>query len=339
MRNWILVAVALAFVSCSGRPSQDGGGKHDIPVRVMEIGEVANAGSRNYVGTASASRSAYVSCRYPGRLAGLHVAKGDYVNAGDVIAEVESQTVISSWEIAHSTLKQAEDGYERARKVHESGSMADVKMVEAETRLAQARASAAAADAALEDCKVKAPFSGVIGDVLVTEGEELDAVDRIALILDLSSVEIDFPVPEKELSEIDKGTAVSFSVPALGVDDAAAAVKVKGMTASPLSHTYMCTAVPVREVDGLMPGMVVKVRMDSGRGEGVVVPASVIRSDVSGRYVWTVSDDGTADKIYVVPGGFSGKGVIITEGLSVGDKVIVEGVQKVCTGLKVRIVE
>ena len=328
MRNWILVAAALAFVSCSGRPSQDGGGKHDIPVRVMEIGEVANAGSRNYVGTASASRSAYVSCRYPGRLAGLHVAKGDYVNAGDVIAEVESQTVISSWEIAHSTLKQAE-----------SGSMADVKMVEAETRLAQARASAAAADAALEDCKVKAPFSGVIGDVLVTEGEELDAVDRIALILDLSSVEIDFPVPEKELSEIDKGTAVSFSVPALGVDNAAAAVKVKGMTASPLSHTYMCTAVPVREVDGLMPGMVVKVRMDSGRGEGVVVPASVIRSDVSGRYVWTVSDDGTADKIYVVPGGFSGKGVIITEGLSVGDKVIVEGVQKVCTGLKVRIVE
>ena len=96
---------------------------------------------------------------------------------------------------------------------------------------------------------------------------------------------------------------------------------------------------PVGEIRGLMPGMVVKVRIDSGLGPEVVVPASVVRTDVDGRYVWTVSEDNVVCKTYVVPGGFSGRGIVISEGLSAGDRVITDGVQKVCTGLKVRTVE
>ena len=113
----------------------------------------------------------------------------------------------------------------------------------------------------------------------------------------------------------------------------------KGVEASPLSHTYECTASLLSPLEGLMPGMVVKVYVDGSSGEGITVPASVIRTDVDGRYVWTVSDDYTVNKTYVVPGGFSGQGILITEGLSDGDRIITEGVQKVCTGLKVRIVE
>ena len=71
----------------------------------------------------------------------------------------------------------------------------------------------------------------------------------------------------------------------------------------------------------------------------VTVPSSVIRSDMEGRYVWTVSDDNTVCKTYVSTGWFSGKGVTILEGLSPGDRVISEGVQKVCTGMKVIIAE
>ena len=269
----------------------------------------------------------------------LHVEKGDFVQAGDVIAEVESQSVISSWQISRSMLEQAEDGYRRARQVYDAGSMPDVKMVEVETKLAQARASADAAEAAMEDCRIKAPFSGVIGEVFVSEGVELDVIDRLVQLLDISTVEIDFPVPEKELSEIRTGEEAHVSVPALGGKNIPVRVKNKGITASPLSHTYECTASLLSPLEGLMPGMVVKVYVDGSSGEGITVPASVIRTDISGRYVWTVSENGIVDKKYVVTEGFSGQGVMISDGLSIGDKVIVEGVQKVCTGLKVRIVE
>ena len=339
VRKIWLPMIVLALASCSGSRNGGGSQKHDIPVRVLEVSGTLESGTTDYVGTASASRSVYLSSRYPGRLVRLNVGKGDLVKAGDVIAEVESQTVVSSWEIAHSTLSQAEDGYERAKKVYENGSMSEVKMVEVETKLAQARASAAAADAAMEDCRIKAPFSGVIGDVMVTEGEELDVIDQVALLLDVSEVEIDFPVPEKELSSINKGDRVVVNVPALGKENVSASIISKGIAASPLSHTYECSARTDDRIDGLMPGMVVKVSIDCGSAGNVTVPASVIRSDMEGRYVWTVSDDNTVCKTYVSTGGFSGKGVAILEGLSPGDRVISEGVQKVCTGMKVIIAE
>ena len=178
MKKWVLLTAAAVLSACSVSSSQEGKHTGGIPVKVMEITKTENAGTRSYVGTASAAKSAYLFCRYPGRLVRLHVEKGDFVQAGDVIAEVESQSVISSWQISRSMLEQAEDGYRRARQVYDAGSMPDVKMVEVETKLAQARASADAAEAAMEDCRIKAPFSGVIGEVFVSEGVELDVSDN-----------------------------------------------------------------------------------------------------------------------------------------------------------------
>ena len=306
---------------------------------MMEITKTENAGTRSYVGTASAAKSAYLFCRYPGRLVRLHVEKGDFVQAGDVIAEVESQSVISSWQISRSMLEQAEDGYRRARQVYDAGSMPDVKMVEVETKLAQARASADAAEAAMEDCRIKAPFSGVIGEVFVSEGVELDVIDRLVQLLDISTVEIDFPVPEKELSEIRTGEEAHVSVPALGGKNIPVRVKNKGITASPLSHTYECIMVLDRHCPALKPGMVCKVFMDTDAAEGFVIPASVVRTDGSGRYVWTVSDAGIVCKTHVSVSGFSGEGVVVGSGLSQGDRIISEGMQKVCTGMKVKTTE
>ena len=191
----------------------------------------------------------------------------------------------------------------------------------------------------MEECRIKAPFSGVVGDILTDEGVEVDPVDNILSLLDISSVKILFPVPENELGQIEKGSHAVISVPALGSGEMEAEVTAKGIVASPLSHTYECTLHPVKKIPGLMPGMVVKVYIDHTGGSGVTVPASVIRTDTDGRYLWTVSEDNVVEKTYVTPEGFSGKGVIISEGLSIGDRVITEGVQKVCTGMKVRILE
>jgi hypothetical protein len=86
-----------------------------------------------------------------------------------------------------------------------------------------------------------------------------------------------------------------------------------------------------------MPGMVCKVtvkEMDSG----IVIPASVVRTGMDGRYVWTVRD-GRAEKRSVVIGGFSGDGVTVESGLESGDLLIVEGARKVSSGMAVKVVE
>lgn len=339
-----LLFAAVLVSGCGARPDRVQE-RQPIPVRVLAVGQTSEILSRSYVGTVIPEKKASLSCRHSGTLVKLAVSRGDVVSKGDVIAVIESQTVLSMVESTSAMLAQAEDGYERVSKVHGSGGVADVQMVEIETKLRQARAAARAAEKALEDCTVRAPFDGVIGEVYADEGVELSAVEPVVRLFDISSVKLDFSVPEKEIGRIAVGGRASVEVPALvsGEDSVrgrfTARIISKGVSASPLSHAYSCILAPESGVPGLMPGMVCKVFMDMDLRSGVVIPASVVRIDGNGRYVWIAGDDDVVSKRYIVTEGFAGKGTVVSSGLEDGDRIITEGVQKVCTGMKIRVIE
>lgn len=330
-----VAAASLMLLGGCGQKKEGADRRGPVPVRVFTVEHTGGTESDVYVGTVQPSKSAVLSCRYPGTLVALHVSEGDRVCKGDTVAVIDSRAVRSSWEMAHASLRQAEDGYRRLVQVHDSGSVADVKMIEIETELTKARASAEAADKALEDCVVKAPFDGVIGDVFTEEGVDVSSVEPLARILDISGLEIEISVPEGEIGQMEEGALAEVSVPALDYAGFPASLRTKGIVASALSHSYKCTLVPSARVEGLMPGMVCKVTF-SGTEDALVIPAAVVRTDKDGRYVWIV-EDGKVRKRHVAPGGFSGKGVIITDGLVSGDRVICEGMQKVSSGMTVSV--
>ena len=319
VRPVAVLCAASAFLSLYGCSHTGGAGgeaekdRDPVPVKAVVVRSADSFGSDTYIGTVRASRSSVVSSRYAGTLVLLPVREGQYVDKGDVIGTVSSQNVASMRDMSLASLEQARDGYERAKSVYEKGSMAEVKWVEVKTKLAQAEASARAAQQAYDDCTIKAPFSGVVGNVYVDEGVELNMSEPVARIMDISSAEISFSVPESEIGGISVGMRMSLTVPALGDSIYDARVTVK------------------------MPGMVCKVtvkEMDSG----IVIPASVVRTGMDGRYVWTVRD-GRAEKRSVVIGGFSGDGVTVESGLQSGDLLIVEGARKVSSGMAVKVVE
>ena len=307
-------------------------------VKVIRVNMSGSNVIRTYVGIVHPEKSTIISCTCPGTLAELNVRQGQAVKKGEVIASVNSQKVRSSLEMAEAALEQAKDGYRRAKAVHESGSISDVKMVEVETKLRQAEAACRAAEEACSDCMIKAPYSGIIGEVYADAGVELSVAEPVAKIMDISSLEIRFSVPEAEISLMQPGMEAEFSVPATGSSGMKARLSARGITASALSHGYECAVVPSEKVDGLMPGMVCKVGFPDGRGNAAILPSGVIKTDMAGRYVWAVRD-GKAVRLPVVTGGFSGTGVVIKDGLEDGELVIAEGAQKVSTGMKVKIVE
>ena len=211
----VILFAVMSLTGCGGGQrsgAEETGTAQPVPVKALRIEQEQNISSLTYVGTVRASRSTVLSCRYSGNLVSLNVSQGQHVSKGDTVAVVNSQSVISMRDMALATLDQAEDGYERARTVHESGSMADVKWVEVQTQLAKAEASAAAARKAYEDCTVKAPYSGVIGEVYADEGVELNVSEPIVRLMDISSLEIGFSVPESEMGDISEGMAVTVRV-------------------------------------------------------------------------------------------------------------------------------
>lgn len=339
MKKLILVGLVLIAVSCGGNQKRKSTQKEPVNVGVLTVTPMSSQYYNVYVGQVKASGTALISTNHGGVLEAIHVGQGSQVRAGDVLAEVTSKNVLASYEISHATLRQAEDGFERVKKVHESGTVADVKMVEIETQLAKARAAARSSEESLEECKIKAPFNGTVSKVLVERGVHVNPGSAILKLVDLSTIEIDIPVPEGEIGQIRVGQKALIDVPALGLVGIEAQVASKGVVALSPSHTYECILVPEKPQTDLFPGMVCKVRLskesDSLR---IGIPASAVEMDSEGRFVWTVKD-GIVEKTYVTVNGYQERGIIVSAGLEPGDKVIVKGGSKVSTGMKVNTVE
>lgn len=308
-----------------------------IVVKVLNVGSSDNLGTSSYVGTVEASKSVLVVSPASGTLAELNVREGQTVSKGQPIARIESQAVKSAYEMARATYEQAKDGMDRLQKLFEAGSVADVKMVEMRTNLDKAEAAVAAAAKSLEDCTLKAPFAGVVESVPVHVGVEVTLAEAVARIVDVNTSEIHFPLPENEFVRVSRGDVATVVIPALDRTISARVVN-KGVVASRLSHSYDCTLGNLSDAKGLMPGMVCKVYIESEAASGIVIPSSAVMTDMEGRYVWTVKD-GVVGKNHIVVGGYSGDGIVVSEGLPEGVGVIIEGARKVSTGMKVKAVE
>ena len=339
MNKLTMVCVALIAISCADRGNHKTTEKEPINVGVMTVTPMSSQYYNVYVGEINASGSAIISANHSGILESINVEQGSHVSRGEVLAEVISKNVLASYEMTHATLRQAEDGYERVKKVHESGTVADVKLVEIETQLAKARAAARSSEESLEECKLKAPFNGTVSDVLVEEGIHVNPATPVLKIVDLSTIEVTIPVPEGEIGKIKIGQKALIDVPALGITGIEAHVELKGVTAASPSHTYRCTLVPDKKQTDLYPGMVCKVRLsEESDSLRIRIPASSIEMDSKGRFVWIV-EDGVVGKSFVTVDGYQEQGVIISSGLESGDKVIVKGAAKVSTGMKVNSIE
>ena len=331
------MSAAILAAGCKGRavkllqtPVSSG----PVVVKVEEVKAGGASAGTVYVGSLSASRTVTLTAAAPGTIDRLGVRPGQKVSKGQELCHISSESVESACKAASSRLSQAEDALSRVRQVYEGGAVAEVEYIDIKTKVEEARAANAAATDARERCSMKAPYSGVVEKIWSYEGEEVILSKPILSIVDLESVKARFSLPEKEYHFYSEGEAAEVEIPALG-KTFRGTLESKGLTASVLSRSYDCEVSLPRKTEGLMPGMVCKVRLGGKGDEGrVVIPASAVMTDTGGRFVWTATD-GVVGKKYVVPDGFSGDGIVISEGLDTGDLVIVSGSSKVSTGMKV----
>lgn len=333
----LLLLVLPLLVSCKEGGRKKESVKTPITVNVIHVDEIQNALEDNYVGEIVASESVLISAKHIGTMETINVRQGSVVKKGEVLGHIDSKNTKSSYEISQATLRQAEDGYERVKKVHATGTVADVKLIEIETAVAKARAMAAASAESLEECNVKAPFAGTVSNVFIEKGVDVSLGTPLFKIVDISTIEVKIYVPESEIGGIKLGKKARVEIPALNLTDVEAQLTSKGVVATTLSHTYECVLKITTPVKDLMPGMVCKVLMMQDNAEpSIIVPASAVETGSNGRYVWLVKD-GIVAKQNVTIGGYKGKGVVITSGLKAGDAVIVEGAAKVSTGMEVKV--
>lgn len=319
---------------CSGKKNEPAV-ERKIPVKIVKVASSGLVGSQSYVGTVEEESAASLSFQVMGNVERIYVSEGQQVNQGQLLASLEQSTLQNTYDAAQASLKQAVDAADRMQILYENKSLPEIKWVEVESKLQQARSMENIARKNLEDACLYAPFSGVIGKRNVEAGENVQPGKPIFTLLNIKTVNIKIAVPEKEISSIGKRKA-TITVGALSNQVFEGTVTEKGITANPVSHTYEAKIRLGNEQGVLLPGMVCNVKVESGVTlPAISLPNNVIQIAHTGeRYVWCVRG-GKAKAVTVRVGDLTDNGILITDGLSEGDEVITDGYQKVSEDMKV----
>lgn len=331
----ILSVITILFISCT----KDNENKEGSSIIKVEDVVVQQANSKNiakyYVGQVEENYSASLSFQTGGHVKDVFVGVGDKVKKGDILAVLDKENSVNSHKAAVASLKQAKDAYRRLKKVYDNGSLAEVKWVEMQTKLEQARSMEASTRKMLEDCELKAPFDGIIGSRDVEIGMNMLPSQVAFNLMDISMVKIRIPVPENEIASVKLGQDAEVEIAALGDTVFVAKVMERGVEADKLSRSYPVKVSIPNDSMVVMPGMVCKVYLeDLNLQKGFSVPAQAVQTGKDGHYVW-LNHNGIAVRCPVIIGGFNENGVWVKKGLNEEDRVIISGFLKISDGSKV----
>ena len=307
-----------------------------IPVKVADVEASQAISSQNYVGTVEESISVSLAFSNMGTVESVLVSEGQRVRKGQLLAALNTATAENSYQMMLSKQQQAQDAYDRLEKVHKSGSLPDIKFVEIETGLQQAKSMTATAKKSLDDCRLYAPRDGIIASRSVEVGSSAMPGVAAFKLISVDKVNVKAAVPENEISKVFEGQTARIEVSALDNTVFMGKVETKGVIANAMSHNYEVKIKVDNPQAQLMPGMVCKVFLASDTETAeIVVPNQTIQISADGRhYVW-LADGNVAKRRFVTIGGLNDNGIVVVDGLSAGDKLIVEGFQKISDGMKI----
>lgn len=339
-----------------------------VKVKIMEVVSSLGTGSQTYSGIVEEWDGTALSFVTGGTITHINVSEGQSVSRGQLIATVDSRNSTSGVNVSHAAtqqaddmvgqaqaaLNQAQDAYNRMKILHDNGSLPEIKWIEVETKLQQAKlmvsqaksnASAARstesiAQKSVADTRLYAPSAGYISAKMCDVGQNVLPGAPVVKLVQINRVKVNVSIPENEITHIHIGQSIVAVVAALGNERFNGKVIEKGVVADPLSRTYTVKAVIENPNHELLPGMIAEVAMASGDSRNdfgaATLPATIIQIDADNKpFVWTVSD-GRARKTYIELGQNVGDEVQVIRGLHVGDSVICEGQQKVSSDMKVK---
>jgi membrane fusion protein, multidrug efflux system len=310
-------------------------------------------------------RIAEVRSRVTGVVQERVFEQGSLVKAGDVLYKIDPSLFRVRVASADASLKRAEatalnarQQFERQKVLQKSNASTDVEYENKFAALAQANADVALAQAALDEAKinlgyteVKAPISGVIGGALVTEGAlvNADSGDPLATIQQIDPVYADFTQPAGELLSIRRQIAAGTLAAApenakvqLVFDDGSihdqnGKLLFSSTTVDATTGQLTLRAEFPNPHRNLLPGLYVRVRIEQAvRKNTLSIPQRAVMRDATGAAtVYVVGAENKAEARPVKLGTSLAGEWIVESGVAEGDKVIVEGGQKIGPGMVV----
>jgi membrane fusion protein (multidrug efflux system) len=239
------------------------------------------------------------------------------------------QSLLDQRVVSQSEFEQRRTQMEAARQQHEGAKNAAAQQYQA---LRAARARVALARKALADTIVRAPFSGLVAERLVSVGDYVTSGTKVAVVVRVDPLRVRLTVPEQFVSAISVGQPVSFEVDAYPGRRFEGQVRYVSPALESDQRALTVEAAVKNPAHELKPGLFATARIElATRTPGLLVPSPAVRTTAGTSRVFVVTGDHVEERIVTV-GQTVDTMVEITSGLEAGERVATMNVAQLADG-------
>lgn len=346
--KWVVIAATIGagvyygpglFGGSSGQPQPPA-----APVSVATVIVKPVTQWTEFSGIFQAVHAAEIRPQVSGQITAIHFTDGAQVKKGEALFTIDPRPYEAALTTAKAALNQSKAAYERAQKLIKSKAISPAELEQAQSAYEQALGVFQNAQVNLGYTAITAPITGKISRAEITVGNVVEKganAPLMASIVSLSPIYASFEIDEQTYLKAIQGVPANKlkTIPVeVGLSNAhstplSARVHSFDNQLTPGSGTIRVRAILENADNTLLPGLYARVRIGSPEPEEVaLVHPSAIGTDQSKKFVMVVNAEGKAEYREVTLGDIVDGLQIVTHGLTAGEQMIVNGLQRVRPG-------
>jgi RND family efflux transporter MFP subunit len=282
---------------------------------------------------------------FQGTLEQIFVSEGQKVKKGQLLAEINDSGLKEQVDQLIIQANFAKENFERTERLWNNNIGSEIQYLKSKTDFESSQKMVEQMKDRLSKTKIYAPFEGEIDEIISNQGSNLiPGISQILRLVNLDKIYAEASVSEKYIAYIDKGTIAIVQVPLLGKEIVSEIIQT-GNFINPSNRTFR-VEVPVENIDNkIKQNLDAKIKINIySKPDAVVIPLRIVREDASGKnFVYVMSED-IKDGVYITSKTFISLGnknsteVEVTDGLKIGDVLVLEGANIVEDSQRVKII-
>ena len=283
---------------------------------------------------------------FQGTLEKVFVSEGQEVKKGQLLAEINDSGLNEQYEQMVIQAEFAKENFERTQRLWDNNIGSEMQYLKSKTDYEASKKMVDQMKDRLSKTKIYAPFDGEIDEIISNVGSNLiPGVSQILRLVNLDIIYAESFVSEKYISFISEGTEAIVQIPLLNMEYRSS-VNQTGNFINPSNRTFRIE-VPVENFDNrIKQNLDAKIKINIyKKDDAIVIPLRIVREDALGKnFVYVMSEDNKegvylTSKQFITLGNKSEDKVEVTEGLDLGDIVVLEGAYSVEDSQRVKLID
>ncbi|MBT4324174.1 MAG: efflux RND transporter periplasmic adaptor subunit [Cryomorphaceae bacterium] len=282
---------------------------------------------------------------FQGTLEKIFVYEGQYVKKGKLLAEINDSGLKEQLDQLTIQANFAKENFERTERLWNNNIGSEIQFLKSKTDFESSQKMVEQMKDRLAKTKIYAPFDGEVDEIISNQGSNLiPGVSQILRLVNLDKIYAEASVSEKYISFIEEGTEAIVQIPLLGKEIKSQIIQT-GNFINPSNRTFR-VEVPVENIDKkIKQNLDAKIKINIySKDEAVVIPLRIVREDASGKNFVYVMNQDVKEGVYITSKTFISLGnknntdVEVTEGLKIGDMLVLEGASIVEDSQRVKLI-